>query len=68
MLIDFLGVCISMLIVFFLVLVASVPFCGTRVVEGDVRRQNRTSPRKLCCLPLTLLSGRLYLHGIHGNK
>lgn len=47
---------------------ASIPISGTRMVEGNLWRQNRTSSRKLCCLPLILFSGWQYLHGIHGNN
>lgn len=53
---------------FFFFFLASIPISGTRMVEGNLWRQNRTSSRKLCCLPLILFSGWQYLHGIHGNN
>lgn len=53
---------------FYFLFFVSVPISGTRMVESNLWRQNRTSSRKLCCLPLILFSGWQYLHGIHGNN
>lgn len=40
----------------------STPISGARVAEGDLWRQNRTSPWKLCCLPLiVLVDGSIFM-------